>query len=54
MGDHKRTDGTVDYETISDDELYLLLGQRQPDVAAVAKEIGDHNRQTLIAFLRVG
>lgn len=55
MCDHERRDrGTVDYNRMPDDELYLLLARRRPDVAAVAEKIDDHNRQTVIAFLRVG
>lgn len=54
MGDHERKDGTVDYEHMPDNELYLLLARRRSDIAAVAKNIDDHNRQTVIAFLKVG
>lgn len=54
MSSRERTGGILDYENMPDDELYLLLQQRRLDVAAVATKIDDLNRQTIIAFLKVG
>lgn len=41
----------ADYEGMSNEELYLLLKEKAPDVAAVAGEVRDSNRNTVIAFL---
>jgi hypothetical protein len=43
---------TIDYEELSDTELYTLLKERAPAVAETVKEAKDSNRETLIAFLR--
>lgn len=41
----------ADYEDMSDEELFRLLLERAPDVAAVAGGVRDSNRETVIAFL---
>jgi hypothetical protein len=48
-----KTEGgtTMDYEKISDREHCRLLKEKVPDKKV--SEIGDHNRQTMIAFLKV-
>jgi len=42
----------MDYDKMSDSELYALLKERVPAVAETVGEVGDSNRQTLIAFLK--
>ena len=43
----------MDYENMSDEELYSLLKERMPAVAESAGEVGDSNRQTVVAFLKL-
>ena len=43
---------SIDYEKLSDAELYTLLTERAPAVAETVKEIKNSNREKLIAFLR--
>jgi len=42
----------MDYENMSDTELYVLLKDRAPAVAETVREVNDSNREKLIAFLR--
>jgi hypothetical protein len=42
----------MDYEKMSDAELYSLLKERAPAVAETVREVKDSNRETLIAFLK--
>ena len=41
----------MDYENMSDEELYSLLKERMPAVAETARDVNDSNRETVIAFL---
>lgn len=41
----------MDYKDMSDEELFRLLKQKAPDVAAVLGEVRDSSRETVIAFL---
>lgn len=41
----------IDYEKMSDTELYSLLKERAPAIAETVKEVKDSNREELIAFL---
>ncbi len=43
---------TVEYEKMSDAELYVLLKERAPAVADTVKEVKDSNREKLTAFLK--
>ena len=43
---------TMDYENMSDEELYSLLKERVPAVAETVGEVNDSNREKLIAFLK--
>ena len=43
----------MDYENMSDEELYSLLKERMPAVAETAGEVGDSNRETVVAFLKL-
>ncbi len=43
----------MDYENMSDEELYSLLKERMPAVAEIGGEVGDSNRQTVVAFLKL-
>ena len=42
----------MDYEKMSDAELYSLLKERAPAVAETVREVKDSNREALIAFLK--
>ena len=42
----------MDYEKMSDAELYSILKERAPAVAETVGEVKDSNRETLIAFLK--
>ncbi len=42
---------TIDYTKISNTEIRRLLIEKVPDKKV--SEVGDHNRQTMIAFLKV-
>ena len=42
----------MDYEKMSNAELYALLKEKMPAVAETVREVRDSNRETLIAFLR--
>jgi hypothetical protein len=42
----------MDYEKMSNAELYALLKAKMPAVAETVREVRDSNRETLIAFLR--
>ncbi len=42
----------IDYEQMSDRELYALLKERLPAVAETTGEVGESNRETVIAFLK--
>ena len=42
----------MDYENMSNAELYALLKEKMPAVAETVREVRDSNRETLIAFLR--
>ncbi len=42
----------MDYERMSNAELYALLKERMPAVAETVGKVGDSNRETIIAFLR--
>jgi hypothetical protein len=41
----------ADYEDMSDEELYKLLWEKAPYLAAVVDGVLDSNRETVIAFL---
>ncbi len=43
---------SIDYEKLSDAELYALLTERAPAVAETVREVKDSNREKLIAFLK--
>ncbi len=43
----------MDYDAMSDEELYAVLKERAPATAEAVKEVNDSNRQTVIAFLKV-
>lgn len=43
----------MDYDELSNDELYLLLKERYPAAAETVEEVTDSNRETVIAFMRV-
>ena len=43
---------SVDYEELSDTELYTVLKERAPAVAETVKGVKDSNREKLIAFLK--
>jgi hypothetical protein len=43
----------MDYENMSDEELYFLLKERMPAVAEIGGDVGDSNRQTVVAFLKL-
>jgi len=43
---------TMDYERMSNTELYDLLKERTPAVAETVRKVGDSNRETVIAFLK--
>jgi len=43
--------GIMDYKSMSDEELYSFLKERLPAVAETTGEVGDSNRETVIAFL---
>jgi hypothetical protein len=42
----------MDYEKMSNAELYALLKEKMPAVVETVREVRDSNRETLIAFLR--
>ena len=42
----------MDYERMSDAELYALLKEKMPAVAETVGKVRDSNRETVIAFLR--
>jgi hypothetical protein len=42
----------MDYQKMSNAELYALLKEKMPAVAETVREVRDSNRETLIAFLR--
>ena len=42
----------MDYENMSDEELYSFLKERFPAVAETTGEVGDSNRETVVAFLK--
>ncbi len=42
----------MDYERMSDTELYALLEQRVPAVAETVRKVRDSNREEVIAFLK--
>lgn len=42
----------MDYEKMSNAELYSLLKERVPAVAETVREVRDSNREMLIAFLK--
>jgi hypothetical protein len=44
---------TAGYRDMSNEELYRLIKERAPEVAAVTGEVQDSNRETTIAFLLV-
>lgn len=50
-GNDEGRNGAVEYDRMSDDELYLLLMQTRLDVAALLRKVGNINRQTIVAFL---
>jgi hypothetical protein len=50
VADRHRGIDTMDYETISDEEVRRLLKQTAPDLEI--EEITDSNRETVVAFLR--
>jgi hypothetical protein len=41
----------MDYEGMTNEELYFLLKEKAPAVAETAKGVNDSNRETVIAFL---
>ena len=41
----------MDYEDMTNEELYFLLKEKAPAVAATAEGVSDSNRETVIAFL---
>ena len=41
----------MDYEDMTNEELYFLLKEKAPAVAETAKDVSDSNRETVIAFL---
>jgi hypothetical protein len=43
----------ADYEGMSNEELFQLLKERAPDVAAVVRDVQGSNRETVIAFLTI-
>ncbi len=49
-----RCDGeaVIEYEKMSDVELYSFLKEKVPAVAETVRKVGESNRETLIAFLR--
>ena len=49
---NNRGQPSVDYEKLSDTELYTVLKERAPAVAETVKGVKDSNREKLIAFLR--
>jgi hypothetical protein len=42
----------MEYDSISNDELYLLLKERYPAAAEAVEEVSDSNRETVIAFIK--
>jgi hypothetical protein len=42
----------MDYERMSDTELYALLEERVPAVAETVRKVRDSNREEVIAFLK--
>ena len=42
----------MDYERMSNAELYALLKEKMPAVAETVGKVRDSNRETIIAFLR--
>lgn len=42
----------MDYERMSNAELYALLKEKMPAVAETVGKVRDSNRETVIAFLR--
>lgn len=42
----------MEYEKMSDVELYSLLKEKAPAVAETVRNVRDSNRETLIAFLK--
>ena len=42
----------MDYERMSNAELYALLKEEMPAVAETVGKVRDSNRETVIAFLR--
>lgn len=41
----------MDYEDMTNEELYFLLKEKAPAVAETARDVNDSNRETVIAFL---
>ena len=54
MPSHRSDKGLVimDYERMSNAELYALLKEKMPAVAETVGKVRDSNRETIIAFLR--
>lgn len=42
----------IDYEKMSNTELYALLEERVPAVAETVRKVRDSNREEVIAFLK--
>jgi len=42
----------MDYQRMSNTELYALLEERVPAVAETVREVRDSNREEVIAFLK--
>ena len=42
----------MEYERMSDTELYALLEERVPAVAETVRKVRDSNREEVIAFLK--
>jgi hypothetical protein len=47
----KPRESVMDYEDMTNEELYLLLKEKAPAVAETARDVNDSNRETVIAFL---
>lgn len=41
----------MDYEDMTNEELYRLLKEKAPAVVETARDVNDFNRETVIAFL---
>ncbi|HNR79931.1 MAG TPA: hypothetical protein PKG85_06760 [Mesotoga infera] len=42
----------MDYDYMSDDELFVALKEKAPATAETVEKVNDSNRQTIIAFLK--